>query len=149
MLEYQKYKLALDFWTLGSTEVDFERKDSGDQVLFNLDDDSKKNWRPLSVIDLITAFAKVLNNKSQENHLEVEMANYSVEEKIEYVNFLLDKKESFNYFDIVKEDMSKMELICIFLALLELVKQGKISIRQHLIFGDIFISKINFNFTLN
>ena len=35
--------------------------------------------------------------------------------------------------------MQKLELICIFLALLELVKQGYIAVRQHIIFGDIHI----------
>ncbi|HOV14964.1 MAG TPA: segregation/condensation protein A [Spirochaetota bacterium] len=100
-------------------------------------------------MDLISAFAKVLNSKEPENHFEVTMFDFTVEEKIDNIINLLNNKESFNYFDLIKENMSKIELICTFLALLELVKQGFISIKQHIIFGDIHIVKKEFNLNLN
>ena len=140
ILEYQKYKIAAGILDARmNDEVEFERKNTSEPVLFNLDNDTEKNWKPLTVIDLISAFAKVLNNNESENHFEVTMFDFSVEEKIDFIVSLLSNKESFNYFEVIRENMSKIELICTFLALLELVKQGFILIKQHIIFGDIHI----------
>jgi len=142
LLEYQKYKIAAGILDARMSEdIEFDRKNISEPVLFNLDKDSDKNWKPLTVIDLISAFAKVLNNKESEKHFEITMFDFSVEEKIDFVVKLLTGRESFNYFEIIRENMSKIELICTFLALLELVKQGFISIKQHVIFGDIHIVK--------
>jgi segregation and condensation protein A len=141
LLEYQKYKIAAGLLDSRANEsMDINRRDN-DPVLFDLDEEVDSNWKSLSVIDLISAFAKILNNKETDTSLEVTMFDFTVEDKINFIIELLDKNESFNYFDIIAARMSKIELVCTFLAILELVKQGKISVRQHIIFGDIHIVK--------
>jgi segregation and condensation protein A len=141
LLEYQKYKIAAGLLDARADEnPDSPRKD-GEPMLFDIGEEDS-NWRPLSVIDLITAFAKVLNKKEDsENGIQVRMFDFTVEDKIAYINSLLSESESFNYFNIIQDSMPKMELVCTFLAILELVKQGGITVRQHLIFGDIHIFK--------
>jgi segregation and condensation protein A len=140
LLEYQKYKIAAGLLDARAEEnVDIPRKDS-EPLLFDLEEEDP-NWRPLSVIDLITAFAKVLNKNESAPEMQVTLFEFTVEEKIAYINSLLSEAESFNYFNIIKDGMPKVELVCTFLAILELVKQGMIVVRQHLIFGDIHIVK--------
>ena len=98
----------------------------------------------MSVLDLIGAFAEVLNkSKESETTLEVVLYNYTVDDKIIYIKKILEDKDSFNYFEIIKDGMPKLELICTFLAILELVKLGIVVVRQHIIFGDIYIVKRN------
>ena len=139
LLEYQKYKIAAGILDAKSEEANIEFVKKNTQgVLFDINGD-ESNWRPLSVIDLIGAFAKILNDKPSEASIEFAFFEYTVEDKIDLIKSLLNDKESFNYFDLLDQNMQKLELICIFLALLELVKQGYIAVRQHIIFGDIHI----------
>jgi segregation and condensation protein A len=142
LLEYQKYKIAAGLLdSRANDSFNFERMDNNDPVLFDLEEEEDENWKSLSVIDLISAFAKILNNKENETSMEVTLFDFTVEDKISYIGDLLEKKDGFNYFDLIKNNMSKMELVCTFLAILELVKQGKIMVKQHIIFGDIHIMK--------
>ncbi len=140
LLEYQKYKIASGVLEERTDEVDILYKKNNEPLLFDTSEDEDVNWKPLSIIDLVGAFAGVLNNKTDKSSdYEIEKMEYSVEDKIFYLKAILDENENFNYFDVVNSSMSKTELICTFLAILELVKQGFIMIRQHKIFGDIQI----------
>ena len=90
----------------------------------------------------IAAFAAVLNRVERDDRkYEVENLEFTVEEKIDEISNILETKKSFHYSEIIHGKMSRMELVCIFLALLETVKKGMISIKQHKIFGDIYIMK--------
>ena len=140
LLEYQQYKIAAGLLEAKIEEsIPFVNKNN-DPALFKLEDSEEDNWKQLSVLDLIGTFAEVLNKREESDPgLEILLYNFTVDEKIQYINNILKEKESFNYFNIIKENMPKLELVCTFLALLELVKKGTIAVRQHIIFGDIHI----------
>lgn len=141
LLEYQKYKIASNVLENLSEESSYIPRKIPEPLLFELNEDDE-NWKPLSIIELVGAFAEVLNRKSADkpnSSIEIEKLEFTVEEKMEYVQRLLSDKDHFSYFEVIREDMSKIELVCTFLAILELVKQGEIFIRQHKLFGDINI----------
>ena len=142
LLEYQKYKIAAkQFEDADDDIVPIVRK-KDDLMLFNVNEDKDSNWKDLSVLDLITAFAQVLNTKSKEEHqMQIGKIEYSVEDKINVIFAKLETTDRFNFFEFIDGSMPKQEVICSFLALLELVKQGAISLKQHVIFGDIQIFK--------
>lgn len=143
LLEYQKYKIASVTLEEMADDSHYIPRKNSELQLFPIEEDDDSNWKPLSIIDLVGAFADVLNKKSAEPKpsvgIQIETLECSVEDKIEFISELLSDKEYFSYFEIVNENMSKVELVCTFLAVLELVKQGEIMIRQHKIFGDINI----------
>ena len=144
LLEYQKYKIAAGILEIKGEESIPIIKRSDEPFLFHVDDEEDSNWKQLSVLDLIGAFAEVLNkSKESETTLEVVLYNYTVDDKIIYIKKILEDKDSFNYFEIIRDGMPKLELICTFLAILELVKLGMVVVRQHIIFGDIYIVKRN------
>lgn len=138
LLEYQKYKMAAGMLDERGDETNIvERKHNKD--IFASDDD-ESNWEQLSIIDLLSAFASVLNKKEKKVHdYRVRQLEFTVEEKIDFISSYLLSKKSINYFDIINNSMPKMELICTFLAILELTKRGMLTVRQHKIFGDINI----------
>ncbi|MBP5449355.1 MAG: segregation/condensation protein A [Spirochaetales bacterium] len=142
LLEYQKYKIAAkQFEDVDDEIVPIVRK-KDDLMLFNINEDKDSNWKDLSVLDLITAFAQVLNTKSKEEHqMQIGKIEYTVEDKINVIFAKLETTDRFNFFEFIDNSMPKQEVICAFLALLELVKQGAISLKQHVIFGDIQIFK--------
>ncbi len=140
LLEYQKYKIASGVLEEMSDESNYIVRKNTEPMLFDMSDDEDENWQPLSIIELVSAFAEVLNKKSKKPvELEIEKMDFTVEDKIILLQSMLKEKESFNYFDVIHEEMSKTELVCTFLAILELVKLGFMVIRQHKIFGDIHI----------
>jgi segregation and condensation protein A len=142
LLEYEKYKIAAGLLEMREEENIPIIKREVTPKLFKDDEEETDNWKQLSIIDLLGAFARLLNESEQdEEEFEVLLVDYTVEDKITTITELLDNRDHFNYFEIIKKAMPKVELVCIFLALLELVKKGRIGVRQHKIFGDIEIVK--------
>ena len=140
LLEYQKYKMVSEKLEEMSEESEFIPRKNTDLLLFNLEEDQDENWRSLSIIELVTAFAEVLSKKAVEpKEYEIEKVDYTVEDKIHFLKELLKKEENIQYFEAINASMSRTELICMFLAILEMVKLGYMIIRQHKIFGDIHI----------
>ncbi len=146
LLEYQQYKMAASLLEVrGEESLPLVNRAKG-PVLFDLEE-TDENWKQLTVLDLIGAFAEILNKKEKDEFVyEITLQNYTVEDKINFIKNILKDKESFNYFELIHPDMQKLELVCTFLAILELVKKGVITVRQHILFGDIHIVRKNFFF---
>ena len=142
ILEYQQYKLTANELDKKFFEDEIIYKKEKEQYLFVEKDLEESKWLNLSVIDLLNAFARVLNNRKENRVVNIEPYQYTVEEKIEFLKDIFTKNDSFNFFNLINIDMGKSELISTFLAILELVKQGFIVIKQHSIFGEIHIFKV-------
>lgn len=143
LLEYQKYKIASGVLENCSDESLYIPRKGAGTSLFPIEK-QEKELETLSVLDLVNAFALILKRKSEiprKNSYEIEKLECTVEEKINFVRSMLVDKDDFRYFEIINENMSKVEIACCFLAILELVKQGEAVIQQHKIFGDIFVVK--------
>lgn len=66
----------------------------------------------------------------------------SVKEKIDSIRMLLRKSKSFSFREVLQSSQNKTEVIVGFLAMLELVKQRMIGLRQQESFGDIVIERV-------
>lgn len=148
LLEYQKYKIASGVLeSCGDDSLYIPRKDTvfDKTNLFPIKN-TEKELETLSILDLVNAFAEIMRRKSsvpKKNSYEIEKLECTVEEKIGFVRSVLSGRNTFRYFEIINGDMSKVEIACCFLAVLELVKQGEAVIRQDALFGDIFVVKKN------
>lgn len=96
-----------------------------------------------SSIDLFLAFSQMLRQKQLKDvnsHAIVESDSFTVEDKIleitDYINRVLHCKFS----DFFVKTVNKDELITTFLAILELVKTGIVSIYQENQFGEIYLN---------
>jgi len=66
----------------------------------------------------------------------------TIKEKIDKMREMLKKHKSVNFKDIIVDSSSRSEVIVTFLAILELVKQNNVLLKQSKSFGDIELSKI-------
>lgn len=66
----------------------------------------------------------------------------SMKEKIDAIRTLLTTRKNFGFQEILSQAHSKTEVIVSFLALLELVKQKSIHIRQDEAFGDMLVVRV-------
>ena len=91
-----------------------------------------------NVFELLTAFSRVLHNTNDMNVVhEIVMEHYTVEEKIhELLHLLLDHRR-IRVNALFARARSRLEIVAIFLAVLELVRLGEVLIRQSSPFGDI------------
>ena len=65
------------------------------------------------------------------------MEEVSLPEKIDYVANKVKKRKRCSFKQLLEEQSSKMEVIVSFLAVLELIKIGKIEVHQEKTFDDI------------
>jgi len=70
---------------------------------------------------------------------KIEKEEVSVSEKIHFVQAFADKHKKFSFRSLLEKQNSKTQIVVTFLAILELMKSGKLFIRQETIFEDIYI----------
>jgi segregation and condensation protein A len=92
-----------------------------------------------SIFDLIHAFTKALKDVPKEVFYEVIKDEFTIEEKTHEILHLLLEKSSVLLVQLFGKAKNKLEIIVIFLAILELVRMKEIVCRQRELFQDIEI----------
>ena len=73
---------------------------------------------------------------------KIEMEEVSLPDKMNFVTDALKKRKRCSFKQLLEQQSSKMEVIVSFLAVLELIKIGKIEVHQEKTFDDIYIDSI-------
>lgn len=147
LLEYRKFQFAAErLGELDETSAGMLTRKTG--LVPDTGSEDANEWLDVSLVDLIQAYSNVLNRAKadedgEDDEYEVEMEEHSVEDKIAYLRGLLTDAQSFAFDELFEniEEMSKVEIVATFLALLELTRQGEIILRQKVNFGEIRIFK--------
>ncbi len=100
-------------------------------------DDEEEGYLEVSLYDLIDAFKGVLRFVAEEQMHVVAAKVHSVDDKIDYIQGLLDKNESVAWTELFQTCTSRVELVCCFLAILELCRMGRVRAYQHRSFDEI------------
>lgn len=89
-------------------------------------------------------FAQIISALASTLSMPTDMVRktISIQEKIQQIRERIYRQASSKFSDILREAKDKTEVIVSFLALLELIKQRTIAVRQENIFEDIVIEKI-------
>ena len=95
-----------------------------------------------SIFDLINAVNEVLKRVSQREDLrEIFEDKWSVSEKIEMLVKLIAEKPALKFSDLFHAATSRSEVVCTFLALLELIRLKQLVCAQSEDFGSIEITR--------
>lgn len=73
---------------------------------------------------------------------KIEKEEVSLEDKLDFVESYAKEHGSFSFKMLLEGQKSKMQVVVTFLAILELMKTGKIVIKQETTFGDIIITSV-------
>ena len=127
LLEYQRYKEAA--FELRQKEYDQQQLFSrtGEVVLENSEEELLIE---ANVFDLLTAFQKVLNEKSFKKNYEIEVTTLSVSDRISGILEILNASESVTFDSLFTSLNTKQEVIVTFLAILELMRMQLIRSQQ-------------------
>ena len=127
LLEYQRYKEAA--FELRQKEYDQQQifSRTGEVVLENSEEELLIE---ANVFDLLTAFQKVLNEKSFKKNYEIEVTTLSVSDRISGILEILNASESVTFDSLFTTLNTKQEVIVTFLAILELMRMQLIRSQQ-------------------
>jgi segregation and condensation protein A len=127
LLEYQRYKEAA--FELRQKEYDQQQlfTRSGDVIL---DNSEGELMIEANVFDLLTAFQKVLKEKSFKNNYEIKITTLSVSDRIGDILEKLNASKSVIFDSLFTSLNTKQEVIVTFLAILELMRMQLIRSQQ-------------------
>ena len=127
LLEYQRYKEAA--FELRQKEYDQQQLFSrtGEVVLENSEEELLIE---ANVFDLLTAFQKVLKEKSFKKNYEIKVTTLSVSDRISGILEILNASESVTFDSLFTTLNTKQEVIVTFLAILELMRMQLIRSQQ-------------------
>ena len=103
---------------------------------------SDKENLPLeaNIFQLIDAFKRIIDKRLPETQLRFRLEEWSINEKIEQVLARLKEKQTLYFQELFPETMGLSELIVTFLALLELVHRGLLTLFQPDYDSDILLN---------
>ncbi|MDP6490556.1 MAG: segregation/condensation protein A [Kiritimatiellia bacterium] len=138
LVEYKKFKDAATL--LKDWEVSQENAflHSGSGVVIEPDEPGLA-IKDVNIFDLISAFNEVLKRAAVEDLGEIFAEKFTVAEKIEAILHRVRGGESIMFFELFSSMSSRQEIVCTFLALLELIKIRQIDVLQKERFGDMVI----------
>ena len=143
LLEYEKFKQIaenLKQREMSQQEV-FKHPLTEESAQINSTDKQEDKYFEASIFDLINAFSQALKDIPREVFYEVIKDQYTVEQKVHDILHLLLVQTEIKLSELFAKTKSKMEIIVIFLAILELAKMKEIISRQDAEFEDIIISR--------
>lgn len=139
LVEYKKFKDAAAFLE------DLERR--RENVFAREGDGVQLGRRPevplqdVSLFDLIAAFNEVLSRAPEESLAEIMADTHTVAEKIDDLVRRLGRRERVSLHELFRRMTHRAEMICTFLAVLELIKLKQVLARQDGPFGEIVLAR--------
>lgn len=136
LLEYKKFKEAAAY---------LEKKESSQREIFKRitseagEEPKEEVFFEASLFDLISAFSKALKDVPREIFNEIIKDEFTVEGKIHDLLHILVAEKRFSLNKLFENAKNKFEIIAIFLAVLELIRQKEVIVAQKELFGEIFI----------
>lgn len=139
LVEYKKFKDS----AYHLHELEIEREGvfgrAGDGI--NIPPATDVMLNDVGLFDLMSAFNEALHRIEKENLKEIFAEHFTVAEKIDEVTELIGAQASVSLSGLFAEMRSRNEIVCTFLAVLELIRTGMISLRQQQVFGEIWIER--------
>lgn len=135
LVEYKKFKDA----ALHLEELALRREDvfarEGEHVQLGAEPDVA--LQDVSIFDLISAFNEALKKAPKETVAELFADQYTVADKIDELTRVLRTRGHIRLGDVLRGMHHRYEMVCAFLAILELIRLKQVRARQDVVFGDI------------
>ncbi len=140
LLEYKRYKEMseeLSFFESDQRKLAYRGNfDYDERETFT---DMQKLLKNITLYDLMKAFKQVLMEKPKEIVHQIRKLNVSIDEQIDFILKKVESTKQLNFIELVKEMHEKIRIIVTFIALLELIKAGKIGLKESQNFNDFII----------
>jgi segregation and condensation protein A len=135
LLEHQKFK--------GAANVLHQRAtmEAAAFTRASMDEDKDNPEVSATVFQLFEVFKEVMDRRRAITEIEIARDEMTIAEKIAEIKLLLNTADKVSARSLFERAGSRREMVLIFLAVLELVKELQVRLRQSEIFGDITITR--------
>ena len=99
-------------------------------------------FRPVSLFELLRAFKQAMDAAPKADFHEVTRVDVTTEERAEYVLGVLDRRHQVPFSDLIAST-HRIVVVVTFVALLELMKEGKVRVQQADIDGELWVYRRN------
>jgi len=140
LLEYKRYKEMseeLSIQEMQERRIKYRGNFMGDEK--KDPDELDSLLKNISVYDLIKAFKSVLEAPKTEPIHQIERFNVSIEEQMVEVLNKTDFGKEITFIELIKGMVEKLRIVVTFVALLELIKIGKIGLKESTEFNNFII----------
>jgi segregation and condensation protein A len=103
------------------------------------DENEETEMLEITLYDLMKAIKSILRFVVDAGYHEVELEGASVDEKIAFIQELLEGRDTLTWNELREDNGGKIHLVCCLLAILELSRMRRIRYHQHTTYGDIRI----------
>lgn len=141
LVEYKKFKDAASHLQTREMYQENVFLMGADNVVLDAEDPGVV-LSDVSLFDLITAFNNVLKNVKPEVIGEIVPQSFTVADKIDVILNVFSSRDKVVFMELFREDATRNEIVCTFLALLELIRLRHINISQEKHFGEIVIVRV-------
>jgi segregation and condensation protein A len=135
LLEHKKFKSAAEvLWSRAEIE----------QAVFTrapLETDKENPEVAATIFDLVSMFKKALERKKEEIQVEIANDKITLTQKIIEIKTLITLNEQISVSELFDKAKSRMEIVIIFLAVLELTKESIIGLVQTETFGELIATR--------
>jgi segregation and condensation protein A len=140
LLEHEKFKAAAQMLMQKQQIEDAVR--SNPAIREFMDADGTEPEFAADVIDLVKTFQQVLERARSRPMINVSEETVTVSQMIEYLRRRLSLEDRpLRLKEFLRNVQSRQALVCMFLAMLELVRLQAIQLRQDRLFGEILVRK--------
>ena len=140
LLEYKRFKeVSAEFGDLEEARRKFDPRQYFKFLETQEEITPEEFLDDVTLFDLMVAFRKALDNMPKVVYHEVKKIEVTIEQQSDYIIDQLKNKKVVLFQDLMKNLKEKIIIIVTFIALLELCRNGKISVRQSDVFQDIRI----------
>jgi segregation and condensation protein A len=147
LLEYKKYKSVIEHFTkMEETELLKEKRGNIMKELKSLAENSnvEAELQDVDLFKLLTVFEKVLKRQEEERNRPVHQViqyPYTIEGQKEFIYGELSSKGRLSFSDVIQHQPTRIGLIFNFLAILEMLAIGDLSIQVGEGFNNFWITK--------
>ncbi len=144
LLEYKRFKEAstvLSSLEYESGKLFYRQVFHSDQKKVTLED-QEMSLKNITMFNLISAFKRVLESVPKKVYHDIELMNVTIDEQMSYIADVFRLREEITFFELVSHMTEKIRIIVTIIAMLEMVKNRIIAIRQADVVDDIIIFKL-------
>ena len=144
LLDYKRYKEMAEELQSMSVEQSklFYRRDFTHDPKVMEEITEENLLRDVSLFDLIAAFKYVVDRMPRKHVHEINRLNVTIDDQIAYILEFFKQKTETTFLQMVAPMVEKIRIVVTFIALLELIKQKQIGVRQVDPYGEMVIVKL-------
>ena len=137
LVEYKKFKDAASFLQVLEIRQENVFARSGEGI--ELGPEEEVSLGDVGIFDLISAFSEALKKVKKESLTEIFADQWTVAGKIDELVTVMKTRHTVRLSSLLETMTHRHEMVCMFLALLELIRLKQLRARQSTHFGDIEI----------